>query len=307
MVIKKLGLVLLGMVMIFGALAGVAGAESRPEGGSPAAPQEQQKAQAIWTGKSGGFAIRWTDSDIQVHPLKSPNRVVFSARSLAQQEFARIKASEKKYGLKERYCEIVASYGIFSVVGSILSLFEGGDVYCEETAHPSHTSRYIAIDLKKPGGFTKKRVKLTDYFPEEAIYQALLADPRVRKALARREPRLPQSPRSLGELYASFKDMPLDDGESSYELPKDFLTRFAFHHLEGDKVAVRLALPFLGQVNAGLNLELDLLLPVPESLKESLALAASGKEGFLMQDQERLSGGRYTIMRFTKGKKPPGW
>jgi hypothetical protein len=304
---KRSGLVLLGMVMIFVVLGWVAGTESKPAAEKQAERQKQETDQVIWAGESGGFKIHWTDRDIQVHPLKSPNRVVFSARSLAQQEFARIKASEKKYGLKERYCEIVASYGIFSVVGSILSLFEGGHVDCEGTAHPSHSSRYIAIDLKKPGGFTKKRVKLTDYFPEEAIYQALLADPRVRRDLVRREPPLSPSPRTLGEIYALFKKLPLDDGESSYDLPEDFLTRFAFHHLEGDKVAVRLGLPLLGQVNAGLNLELNLLLPVPASLKEPLALAASGKEGFLSQDQERLSGGRNTIMQFTKGKKPPDW
>jgi hypothetical protein len=133
-----------------------------------------------------------------------------------------------------------------------------------------------------------------------------MANPKVRGALARREPPLPQSPRSLGELYASFKDEPWDDGESRYELPQDFLTRFAFYHLEGDKVAVRLALPYFGEVNRGHYLELDLLLPVPQNLKEPLALAQTGKAGFLRQDQSRLSRGEYeaTIMRFTKGKKP---
>jgi len=90
---KKSALVLLGMVMMVGALAGVAGAESRPEGENSVA--RQKPTQAIWAGESGGFKIRWTDSDIQVHPLKSPNRLVFSARSLAQQEFARFKANEK--------------------------------------------------------------------------------------------------------------------------------------------------------------------------------------------------------------------
>jgi len=119
---------------------------------------------------------------------------------------------------------------------------------------------------------------------------------------ARREPRPPQSPRSLSELYAWLKDVLLDDGFCSYELPEDFLTRFAFHHLEGDKVAVRLALPYFVEICRGKYLELDLLLPVPESLKEPLALAQTGKAGFLMQDQRPLSGER-TIMRFTKGKK----
>jgi len=304
---KRLGFVLSVIMMIFGPLAGVAGTESQSEGENPAAPRKQKTAQPIWSGESGGFKIRWTDSDIQVRPLKSPNRVIFSARSLAQQEFARFKANEKKHGLKTRYCEVVFRYKILSVAGSLMSFFEETGVDCEKTAHPSETNRFTVIDLKKPGGVSKKRVKLTDYFPEKAIYQALLADPRVQKALARREPPLPQSPRNLAELCAGLKFELLDDGECSYFVPEDFLTQFAFHHLEGDKVAVRLALPIFGEVFRGHYLELNLLLPVPESLKEPLALAQAGKAGFLMQDQGRLAGGEYNdfTMRFTKGKESP--
>jgi hypothetical protein len=308
-VMKRMGLGILGIALILGVMAGVAEAESKPERESPVAGQQQKTAPTIWAGKSGGFKIRWTDGDIQAHSLKSPNQVVFSARSLAKQDFARFKAAENKYGFKERFCEVVYSYKILSLTGSILSFLEETGVDCEKTAHPSLTNRFTVIDLEKSGDFSKKRVTLTDYFPKEVVYQALLADPQVQRALARREPPLPQSPRSLAELYDSLKDVFLSDGECSYELPEDFLTRFAFHHLEGDKVAVRLALPYFGEVCRGLYLDLDLLLPMPESLKERLALAASGKEGFLMQDQSRLAGGedKYTIMRFTKGKKPPGW
>ncbi|MCX5887853.1 MAG: hypothetical protein NTY36_00190 [Deltaproteobacteria bacterium] len=300
---KRWGFVLLVIVMIFGALAEVAGTESKPEGGSLAAREKQETISVIWAGESGGFTIRWTAMDIQVQPLKPPNRVVFSARSLAQKEFARIAATEQKYGFKERYCEVVCNYKILSVAGSILSFFEGGDVDCEKTAHPSSTNRFTVIDLKKPGDFSRRRVKLTDYFPEAAVYQALLGDPRLREALSRREPRPPQSPRNLAELCTGLKDVLLDDGFCSYALPEDFLTRFAFHRLEGDKVAVRLALPYFGEICRGRYLELDLLLPVPENLKEPLALAQTGKAGFLMQDQKRLSGEQSTIMRFTKGKE----
>ncbi len=292
---KKLGM-LLGLI-IFGAPTLVAGS---PPGQSPL-----KADQAIWVGESRGFKIVWTEADIKVHSLEFPNRIVFSARSLANQEFSRIKASEIKYGFKERYCEVVCSYKILAVAGPILSFFEGEDIDCEKTAHPSATNRFTTIDLKKPADVSKKRVKLTDYFPEQAIYQALLADPRVRQALAGREPPLPPSPQSLAELYASLKDAPLEDGECNYGLPKDFLTRFAFHHLAGDKVAVRLALPYWGEVCRGQYLELELLLPVPEILRESLALAQTGKAGFLMQDQERRSGGRDTSIRFTKGKRKP--
>jgi hypothetical protein len=294
------------IAMLLGTLAEVPGTESRPKGENQAAYQNQKTAQSIWTGESRGFKIRWTDRDIQIHPIKSPNRVIFSARALARQEFARFKAAEKKYGFKARYCEVVCDYKILSVVGSIMSFLEGTGIDCEKTAHPSATNRLAALDVKKPGGVSQKELKLTEYFPEEVIYRALLADPRVQQALARREPPLSQSPLSLAELYTSLKDVYLDDGFCKYELPEDFLTRFVFHHLEGDKVAVRLALPYYGEVCRGQYLALSLLLPVPASLKEPLALAAAGKEGFLMQDQEHLSKGEYTIIQFAKGKKPPG-
>jgi hypothetical protein len=304
---RKMGWRIFGLVLIIGALAGVAGGESKPEGESPAALQQQKTAPAIWAGECGGFKIRWTAGNIQAYPLKSPNKVVFSARSLAQQEFARFKAVEKKYGLQERYCEVVCSYRILSLADSIMSFFEGTGVDCEKTAHPSETNRFTVIDLRKPGDFSRRRVKLTDFFPEAVVYQALLADPRVQEALARRKPPLPQSPRSLAELYTGLKDALFDDGFCSYMLPEDFLTRFAFHHLDGDKVLVRLALPYFGEVCRGKYLEMDLKLPVTESLKEPLALAQTRKAGFLMQDQEHLSEGRDTIMRFTTVKKPPDW
>jgi hypothetical protein len=296
---KSWRLVFLVMIVIFAVLAGVVAAP-------PISPPEKTAAESIWSGTSGGFKIRWTENDIQAHPAKFP-RIIFSARSLAEKEFALFKTDEMRYGFKKGYCEFVGSYRILSLAGSIMSFFEETDVSCEEEAHPSRYLSFTAIDLKKPGSVSQKLVKLTDYFPKSAIYQALMAEPRVRQALARREPPLRRSPRNLAELYTAFKDVGMDTGEIIYVWPDDFLARFAFHHLLGNQVAIRLALPALGPSNLGDYLELQLLLPVPQSLKTPLALASTGKEGFLMQDQERLSKGKETTIRFTKGKKPPDW
>jgi hypothetical protein len=291
------------MVMIFVLPVWVAGTEKRPEGGNSAAPEEQKTAPVIWTGKSGGFEIRWTTADLEAQPLKHPDRVAFSARALARRDFALFCAEEKNYDWKDRYCEIGRHFELLSVVGSLLSFLDGTDVYCERAAHPSHTNCFATMDLAKPGEFPAKLVKLTDYFPEKVILKALLADPVIKKALRQRQRSLP--PKTLDELYARFQDEPFEVGECSYYLPEDFLTRFAFHHIEHGNVAIRLALPYYAEVCRGYFIELGLLLPIPASLREPLAQAKTRKAGFLMQDQKSIAVGRSTLMEFTKGKEEP--
>ena len=84
---KKLGLMLLGMVMIFGVPPWVAGTGPQAAGAPPISPRGKKTAQVIWTGKSGGFEIRWTTADIQARPLNQPGRLVFSAARLANRGF----------------------------------------------------------------------------------------------------------------------------------------------------------------------------------------------------------------------------
>jgi hypothetical protein len=145
-----------------------------------------------------------------------------------------------------------------------------------------------------------KVAKLTDYFPEQEVLKALLNDVLIKEALAG------ESPSSLTKLFKLLEGQQFEINGVPYLFPRDFLTRFAFHHLQGDKVGVRLGLPSSGGAARGLHAELDLLLPFPPALKEPLTLAAAGKAGFLIQDQERLSKGKYTIIQFTRGKKPQG-
>ena len=68
-------------------------------------------------------------------------------------------------------------------------------------------------------------------------------------------------------------------------LRPDFLTRFAFHHLEGDLVAVRLNLPSIAF--AYRSQQIGLLLPIPSELRQPFALAAIGHEGFFMKEAPR--------------------
>jgi hypothetical protein len=206
-------------------------------------------------------------------------------------------------------CVIDQDYTLMSVVGSIISIQDHYYLGCEQTAHPSGSSRFIAIDLSKPTKGVARRPENSDYtlpdnavslaeiFPEEDILRALLADSLIKKALANSEK--PDTPRTLAQLLEAFRTevSVAEDERSCFSVSDELLTRFAFHHIEGDKVAVRLGLSGTAVCREFLT-QIGILLPIPASLKSALTNAAAGKEGFLMKDQKRISGGRQTRMGF---------
>jgi hypothetical protein len=298
------------MVMIFGALVEVAGTEPQAAGAPPISPQGKTAAKVIWTGKSGGFAIRWTTTDIQARPLKKPGRLAFSAAQLARRGFQRFISPPRLDG-SEKHITYERKFTLLSVVGSIVSLRD--ELYYEITpsAHPGGEIRFTAIDLAKPGkvpdtwaneeGLNLKKLgqvaMLTDYFPEQEVLKALFNNAIIKKIVGG------ESPSSLTELIQLLNGIEMNGVPCL--IPSDFLTRFAFHQLQGDRVAVRLGLPSVGGAFRSFHGELDLLLPIPPALKNSLALAASGKEGFLMADRKKIAGEYVTRIYFSfegKGK-----
>jgi hypothetical protein len=297
----------------------VAGTESRPEGGNSAAPQEQKTAPVIWTGKSGGFEIRWTTADIQARPLNQPDQVVFSAARLAHRGFQTFISPPNLDGSEERVT-YERKFTIISVVGSIVSLKDELYYNIQPSAHPGGETRFTAIDLAKSGEAVYvsppeadlfeldlaklgKAAKLTDFFPETGVLKALLNNASIKGALGG------ESPSSLANLFKLLQDQRIEiNNEVPYLFPRDFLTRFAFYSLQKNKVTVRLGLPSASGAARYWYAELGLLLPIPAALKESLTLAASGKEGFLMRDQRNIAGEGVTRLAFsidTKGNVTP--
>jgi hypothetical protein len=138
---------------------------------------------------------------------------------------------------------------------------------------------------------------LTDYFPEADILEAILADKAVQAAIAD----LPGTPRELKQLPQLFAKDYYELGDSGFELRPDFLTRFAFHHLEDGKVAVRLGLPGHSGFNRSQHMQIGLLLPIPEALRGPLALAAGRKQGFLMKDEAVIGREQETVLSVKTG------
>ena len=80
------------------------------------------------------------------------------------------------------------------------------------------------------------------------------------------------------------------------------LERFAFHHIESGKIAVRLNVSWGSEIHRFTTTQIGLLLPKPEKLSGPLTLAAAGKEGFLMRESKKLSHDKTTLL-FSEGKE----
>jgi len=266
----------------------------------------------IWTGQSGGFVFQWSAADISARPVESLTGVLFSVKSLAQRDFEAFReASKDPDSGKIEHCLYDRTFTVLSVVGSIISLRDNNSTTCDQAAHPGGETRYTAIDLSKAGNVGYKElemevdlanpgkiVKLTDIFDEADILSALLADPLVREALNRSGSR----PRTLSKLIEDFAGGASVTDKHCYSVSEDMLTRFAFHHIENDKVAVRLGLSGAGPCREFLT-EIGILLPIPPSLKTALAQASTGKEGFLMKDLKKISRDKATTFSFETIKK----
>lgn len=264
-------------------------------------PAPRAAEQPIWSGTSAGYSIQWTTGDLMARQAAGAAGASFSGRQMARDDFAYI---EKE---SESHCEYNRTFALLSVVGSIMSYSDAYGLSCENTAHPSDQTRFVAVDLSKPAGAPRRPedttlpgniARLTDFFPAGEVLKALLADAIIRKALAGKRPR------TLDELMKYIADeypTVADDEKLCFTLDPDLLTRFAFHHVEGDHVAVRLGLSGAGVCRANLT-QIGLLLPIPASLKEALAKAASLSEGFLMN--RKVGAGRETSFSAETKKRP---
>ena len=149
-------------------------------------------------------------------------------------------------------------YDLASLVGPLLSV--KASLYWEGGAHPGHLTRLETINLETG----KSPVLLTDLFPETTLLAALLKDQIIQKSLAGRKPK------TIEELIK------ITDG--GCEVDFRFLNEsFAFHHIQGDRVAVRIGLPHGCEVMRGNYTELGLYLPIPAGSRDFFEQATTRK------------------------------
>ena len=172
--------------------------------------------------------------------------------------------------------EASQSFKVLSVVGPWVS-YEKSSSGFTGGAHPYARTSYVTEDVTKPQG----AFSLLDVFPEKDVLAALKADGFVRKHI--HDEAAFKAAQTVEALMQS-----LEPGEDCVGFDVGGLESVkhsvAFHHVEGDKVAVRIAFGYAAEVCRGQKFVVGVLLPLPAAQRPAFERAARRQEGFLMKD-----------------------
>ncbi|MEB3327651.1 MAG: hypothetical protein VKQ33_00290 [Candidatus Sericytochromatia bacterium] len=262
---------------------------------SPALAADQlsvsQGPSRMWK-ESGGFVRDDANGDLAIwrsHDM-SQTRPHFSAR--ARFEAACKDAREGDVAcLGPRFQQLKVTAQVGRYLGT--EVLNAGSL--PGAAHPWATRTLETLDMA-----TGKPVSLDALFPAHAIFEAMMKDPVVKQALAGARPK------NLEELRDALAGKKTPDG--AYVFPQEGLfDHFSFHHVKGDQVAVRVALPSAVEAARGTYAQLGLYLPIPADLERHLAWASGpsdhpeARAGVLWAELER-QGGNPTLRFESPGK-----
>jgi hypothetical protein len=258
---------------------------------APTLPEEPPDKRP-WRAKDGNLTLDWDGGDLSA--VVNGREVSHIFRRISNARTARIRRDS---GYND--CEVSHSFRLASVVGYLVSFEQSEVMFCGTT---SIDWRYTSIDLQKLSkldlpSFSELEnddplnrpgtplISLADWFTEDDIFQALLANKEIAAGLARAVNlgTLKQPPSNLFEFRKLFTSIDYDTfGNLFFE--EDFLTRFAFHHMDGEKVYIWISLtPTSHAAQAGQH-HLEIALPIPEKLRSDLLQSKSQMMGFLMTD-----------------------
>jgi hypothetical protein len=262
----------------------------------------------IWSGRSAGFQVRWTERDIDV---RRGTRRVFSAREWANAGLIHFLAANRgARDMRPPDCNYRRDIRIIALVGAMMSLEDRTEFSCRNEAHPGGMTRMITVDLATMGRLAQagrdaigrvdprapgRAVLLTRLFPAADVQAALAGAPPLRDVLLRTGTEAATLPALLHAVTDA-----AGEGDACYVVPSDLLAAFAFDRLDGERVVLRLGLPGDGPCRMNLTTA-DLSFAIPASLAMAVQDADNGSAGFLAARGARLAAGRVTTIVLHSG------
>ena len=224
-----------------------------------------------WQRQIGNINYRWDGKDL--YSKQHSRKDIVPIFALATKRY---RSSFEKDGGR---CSLSTYFIPAAVVGDLVSYeFESG-FFCDTA---SGEWRYATLDVARPKAF----LDLRDFFDDDQILRAFLTDPQlasdIQKSIAEKKlDAVPTTLESLSSFLTKF-DYQIYDGNSFFEA--DYLTRFAFHHLEGEAICIRVSATSTSTAGRANHQYAEIFLPVPNKLRDVLQKADTGSEGFLMKN-----------------------
>lgn len=249
----------------------------------------------VWT------TLRWTRKDLVVKFRNGRTLGLFS--TIAKYAHARTMAEAK-------HCSSSQDFRLLSVTGNIIGFEHTDSTYGQGCSASVYSYwRFVSIDLAKMGSLdypldpeeypvlreSTARLSLADLFGENEVLAALLANPSVAQTLSENET---PAPTGLKEFVKLFGYSGYRFGQHTLLLELDFPLRFVFKGVEEGKVVVAISLTPGAHSMQAVQKGIDIRLPIPARLRKDILAAASGQNGFLMNETKTSAGTGYTDLEF---------
>jgi len=271
-------------------------------------PVEESEVKKKWHQQNNDLTLDWDGSDLSV-TLKD-RKVSHIFKKISEARIDRIRRDPNA-----RDCDVSHFFRPASLVGTILSFEQEEAFFCGTT---ESDWRYTTIDLNDLRGLdlpsfselenkkfnahtTTPLVSLTKWFTEDEILKALLANQDIASGIERviRGGKLTQPPANLSEFQKLFSPIDYDNFGELF-LEKDFLTRFTFHHIDGERIIVWISLTPTSHAAQAVKDHLEISLPVPDELRNDLYLSQKQTKGFLMIDSQSNIGTSFAEFEYEK-------
>jgi len=252
-----------------------------------------------WTVEPEGVTFEVTASDLRAWKGPATGAPALSAAALVAEkkkafdDYAREQARELEGSDPPSFGSSISdesvTFEVLSIVGPFLSYRETAGGYTAGTAHPTGYEIVTVRDVAHPDASPQ----LLDLFPEKPLVAALKADRWVRK-FADPEGGFQRAATLAALLAALDPNAAQDDATEDHDCTLDvsfddsFGKMFYFHHVEKDRIAVRILVPPGSEWcnRAEGPQEIGLLLPIPDTLRTHVAKAHRGEAGFLAANRK---------------------
>lgn len=243
--------------------------------------------QVIWTGRSGGFNVTWSERDISATRLADGVRV-FSERRIAHRWWRALRT-----GLSHTADVLDCTYRarLLSVAGPVLSVEE--EELCRTSGAPIAWHRFASYDLERSTLAQPFAIAAPEVVAEQELVAALQKKPLLRDALGSAS-----GLTSLSALIARLANRRLRAAGATcaYELRDLFPAEFALETVKEGRVALRFSLPAADPACPERMIELSVVAAPTVRFAPIVSAAASRSTGFLMKDLPPAAGDSMRVL-----------